>query len=317
MSAVLKAMRAVDEKTAALRNAKPGEKEKAQVELSLARADLALAQAGPVTATVNPFAKATYKKKTTTVEEEEDDGEPEPDDDDDDDDDDEEEEEEESGKMPDDKAEADDEEEEEEEEKKAAKAAVSSAKRALAKATTAKARRIATARLATARAGAKAMAARPSALLAMCQRLTGKTDEREIIGALTGALSTAKAAPKTAKRLERLEKTQRAARVETLIRAGYAARKVTPGNEAAVRAIAAEFGTKALRAHLEAAPAAIGEESEMPDPRGPTTADAISSDQRKIWAAQGLNEDEMLKAASALAMRQQMIARMNGAAKGN
>ena len=238
---VLAARVAIDEKTAMLRAVKsPKEKERAEAELSLARADLALALS-------SPEAKQTYKKRTTTVEEETDDGDDGNDDEEDEDEEDEEEDEEgEEEKMPppaEESAEEEEEEEEEEEakyaeEEKAAKASVSRARAALASASpkNAAARKAA---LATARGNLRAVqakahkSARAQLAAAKLQLASYKS-----LSSKVAKLSASTAAAKMAKSIAKAE------------RAG----KVTPGNKAKVKEFGQRFGLKALRASLATMP---------------------------------------------------------------
>lgn len=195
---VLAARVAVDEKTAVLRAAKsPKEKERAEAELSLARADLALA--------LNPSSKMSYKKKTTTVEEEEDDGD-DTDDDDDDEDEDEEEDEEDEGEEEEKMPPAEDEEEEtsDEEDEKAAKAAVHSARVSLAKASP-KNKAVRGARLSAAKQHLKSV--RAKAVKASVQAVPAlRAEVRKLTKALTASAKQAAGTKKLRARLETVER---------------------------------------------------------------------------------------------------------------
>lgn len=137
------------------------------------------------------------------------------------------------------------------------------------------------------------------ALLAHLATLTGQKSARGILGALTAQAESASKTTKLEAEVAQLTKDSKADKIERLIDEGKKARKVTPGNEAKVRKFAAEHGSKALKAYLEASAPAVADESAP----APETVPGlhVTPDAQKIWAKSGLNSKQMEAAAQKLA----------------
>jgi ClpP class serine protease len=135
-------------------------------------------------------------------------------------------------------------------------------------------------------------------LLAQLQALTGKTSPREILGALTAQSESASRIEKLEAANKRHEATSKADKIEKLIDEGKQARKITPGNEEKVREFAAEYGAKALKGYLEAAPAAVAQESAPAPALVPGLH--LTDEAKKIWANTGLTPTQMEAAAKKL-----------------
>lgn len=147
------------------------------------------------------------------------------------------------------------------------------------------------------------------AVLAVARQVTGKTKSREIIGTLTAMAEGHSRGDKDHARLARLEASHKSAKVEALIASAKSGPrpKVTPGNEAKVRAIAKAHGYRALKAHLDASHPAIDmTEYEAAEDAGEGAV--ITPEQRKMWTKMGYSEEKMLKLAKATAKEMARLA---------
>ena len=128
-------------------------------------------------------------------------------------------------------------------------------------------------------------------ILALARQITGKSSTREVLGALAALGESAITAPKAAKELAKLTAERASRKVDDLIAAGKASHKITPGNEAKARKIAAKHGHRALAAFIDAAMPAI-------DGREATEAEEVgggmhvTDEQRKIWVKMGYGEKD-------------------------
>ena len=137
------------------------------------------------------------------------------------------------------------------------------------------------------------------ALAAKAREITGKKTTREALGALEAMRDIAAAGPKAARQLAKLSQERADRKVEDLITAGKASHKITPGNEAKARKIAAKHGYKALAAFVEAAMPAI-DSREVVEAEDDGNGIVVTAEQRKIWTKMGYEEKEFPKLAQAM-----------------
>lgn len=129
------------------------------------------------------------------------------------------------------------------------------------------------------------------ALAQKALEVTGKRTIREALGALEAMRDVAAAGPKAMRQLQKLTTERANRKVEDLISAGKASHKITPGNEAKARKIAAKHGHRALAAFIDAAmPAIDGREVFEAEDLG--SGMHVTEEQRKIWTKMGYEEKD-------------------------
>lgn len=129
-----------------------------------------------------------------------------------------------------------------------------------------------------------------AAALALVRSLTGKAKVREAAGVLSAHRDAAAHATKHGERLAKIEAERTRDKIKALIAKGEKSHKITPGNRDKAKAIAKEYGVKALAAFIDAAAPAIDTSVlELSEEIGGVQ---VTADQKKMWTAMGIAEKD-------------------------
>ena len=286
-------MKRLDTARSTLRAAKgPKAKKKASAELQAATAEVERLSAGTVTSKMPP-------SKADDDDDDDDDGDDDEDEDEEDEDEDEEEEEDEDEEEEEEEDEDEDEDEEDEEEEKSAKSeeekcakSVKSLKRKLASAHSAKAKAAARTKLVAARAklaavrahSARRAASSSNKLASLVAKLTGERDPKRAIGRLAAIVDANKTLVSDVKKLKASHAKNR---LDALVERGRRSKKITPGNEKAIREMASQYGYEAAKAMVTAMTPALGPDYMSPLEEEGGAALLATPMMLKLWASVG------------------------------